>query len=263
MVNRKELAKTIINLRKKKQYSQRKLAMISSVSNSTVSRIESATSDADPETLKKLAPCLGVSYEELMKVAGYIKEYSNITAETLKDEDFKKILPTVLTLLTQQILQYDDGENKELTDKLDFNKEWDKLDDLTKSEMFNVAMDKIYYNKPLDKISLYPNIPINEATFKSIKKLYLNSTPRINKMKEAELTNSDIKEPYKKNTKEKYPEVHDVEEAMKIILEQPGLMLKGSILSDESKIILANAIQMGLRTAEELEKKKNKGDVNE
>lgn len=65
---------------------------------------------------------------------------------------------------------------------------------------------------------------------------------------------------------EKYPEVHDVEEAMKIILEQPGLMLNGSILSDESKIILANAIQMGLRTAEELEKKKkhaNKGDIDE
>jgi transcriptional regulator with XRE-family HTH domain len=62
---------------------------------------------------------------------------------------------------------------------------------------------------------------------------------------------------------EKYPDVHDVEEAMKIILEQPGLMLKGELLSDESKIILANAIQMGLRTAEELEKKKNKGDMNE
>lgn len=63
---------------------------------------------------------------------------------------------------------------------------------------------------------------------------------------------------------EKYPDVHDVEEAMKIILEQPGLMLKGELLSDESKIILANAIQMGLRTAEELEKKKkNKGDGND
>ncbi|MBC8590651.1 helix-turn-helix domain-containing protein [Wansuia hejianensis] len=61
----------------------------------------------------------------------------------------------------------------------------------------------------------------------------------------------------------KYPKVYDVEEAMKIILEQPGLMLKGEILSDESKIILANAIQMGLRTAEELEKKKHKGDGNE
>ena len=69
--------------------------------------------------------------------------------------------------------------------------------------------------------------------------------------------------PYE-DVEEKYSEVHDVEEAMKIILAQPGLMLKGELLSDESKIILANAIQMGLRTAEELEKKKkNKGDVND
>lgn len=62
---------------------------------------------------------------------------------------------------------------------------------------------------------------------------------------------------------ERYQSVHDVEKAMRIILKQPGLMLKGELLSDESKIILANAIQMGLRTAEELEKKKNKGDINE
>lgn len=61
---------------------------------------------------------------------------------------------------------------------------------------------------------------------------------------------------------EKYPEVHDVEEAMEVILAQPGLMLKGSMLSDESKIILANAIQMGLRTAEELERKKREKEEN-
>lgn len=73
---------------------------------------------------------------------------------------------------------------------------------------------------------------------------------------------SDVRNLY--TDEEKYPDVHDVEEAMKIILEQPGLMLKGELLSDESKIILANAIQMGLRTAEELEKKKkNKGDGND
>lgn len=73
---------------------------------------------------------------------------------------------------------------------------------------------------------------------------------------------SDVRNLY--TDEEKYPDVHDVEEAMKIILEQPGLMLKGELLSDESKIILANAIQMGLRTAEEIEKKKkNKGDGND
>lgn len=75
------------------------------------------------------------------------------------------------------------------------------------------------------------------------------------------LGNSDIRNPYK--DKDKYAPVDDIEEAMKIILDQPGLMLKGELLSDESKIVLANAIQMGLRTAEELEKKKNKGDKDE
>lgn len=85
------------------------------------------------------------------------------------------------------------------------------------------------------------------------------------------LGRTNIRNPYNKiiksdeieAPKEKYQEVHDVEEAMKIILSQPGLMLKGELLSDESKIILANAIQMGLKTVEELEKKKNKGDGND
>ncbi|KNF08525.1 putative transcriptional regulator [Gottschalkia purinilytica] len=72
------------------------------------------------------------------------------------------------------------------------------------------------------------------------------------------LGRTDIRNIQKQTLKEKYPEIHDVEEAMKIILSQPGLMLKGELLTDESKIILANAIQMGLRTAEEISKKKNK-----
>lgn len=77
------------------------------------------------------------------------------------------------------------------------------------------------------------------------------------------LGNSDIRNPYLvKEDEREYGEVDDVEDAMKIILKQPGLMLKGELLSDESKIILANAIQMGLRTAEELEKKKQ-GDKDE
>lgn len=77
MVNRQKLAQLIIELRNKKGYSQRKLAMVSEVSNSTISRIESATSDADPETLRKLAPYLGISYETLMEAAGYIESESN------------------------------------------------------------------------------------------------------------------------------------------------------------------------------------------
>lgn len=80
---------------------------------------------------------------------------------------------------------------------------------------------------------------------------------------ENDSSNIIIKSDKEETPKEKYQEVHDVEEAMKIILSHPGLMLKGELLSDESKIILANAIQMGLKTVEELEKKKNKGDGND
>lgn len=58
------------------------------------------------------------------------------------------------------------------------------------------------------------------------------------------------------NIDEKYPNIADVEEAMKIIMTQPGLMLKGELLTDEDKIILANSIQNGLRLAEELRKKR-------
>lgn len=53
----------------------------------------------------------------------------------------------------------------------------------------------------------------------------------------------------------KYPAITDVKQAMEVILSQPGLMLNGEMLSDESKIALANAIQMGLAYAEQMQKK--------
>lgn len=49
--------------------------------------------------------------------------------------------------------------------------------------------------------------------------------------------------------------ITDVKQAMEVILSQPGLMLNGEMLSDESKIALANAIQMGLAYAEQMQKK--------
>lgn len=54
---------------------------------------------------------------------------------------------------------------------------------------------------------------------------------------------------------DKHDNVSDVKEAMKVIMAQPGLMLNGEILSDESKIALANAINMGLAYAEQMQKK--------
>ncbi|MFD3156678.1 hypothetical protein ACFIJ5_07420 [Haloimpatiens sp. FM7330] len=52
-------------------------------------------------------------------------------------------------------------------------------------------------------------------------------------------------------------EIVDVKEAMDLILSQQGLMLNGEILSDDSKIALANAIKLGLQYAQQMQKKKN------
>ena len=52
-----------------------------------------------------------------------------------------------------------------------------------------------------------------------------------------------------------YCEITDIKKAMDLILDQPGLMLNGEMLSNESKIALANAIQLGLAYAEQMQKK--------
>ena len=50
--------------------------------------------------------------------------------------------------------------------------------------------------------------------------------------------------------------ITDVEKAIKIVLDQPDLMLKGNLLSDESRIILQNSILNGVKLAVEIEKYK-------
>lgn len=74
---------------------------------------------------------------------------------------------------------------------------------------------------------------------------------------EEELTNEKEKNKLMSNL-DPYAPATDVKQAMDIIMSQPGLMLNGEMLSDESKIALANAIQMGLAYAEQMNKKDNK-----
>ena len=62
------------SLRKARGYTQRKLGYLSGVSNATINRIENNISVPEPDTLKKLAHPLGVSYYDLLKVAGYLNE---------------------------------------------------------------------------------------------------------------------------------------------------------------------------------------------
>lgn len=71
------------------------------------------------------------------------------------------------------------------------------------------------------------------------------------------LGRTDIKNPEDKIEKiEKlaHKEIQSVEDALEIIESQEGLMLKGETLTDEDKILLANALQLGMKYV--LDKKK-------
>ncbi|MBU3101539.1 MULTISPECIES: helix-turn-helix domain-containing protein [Clostridium] len=67
-----------------------------------------------------------------------------------------------------------------------------------------------------------------------------------------------IKSPLADKSTSDFAEITDVKEAMDIILSQSGLMLNGEMLSKESKIALANAIQMGIAYAEKIQNQENK-----
>ncbi|MBX4267993.1 helix-turn-helix domain-containing protein [Clostridium estertheticum] len=77
-----------------------------------------------------------------------------------------------------------------------------------------------------------------------------------------DITKTEDKEIIKRSLADKstsdFAEITDVKEAMDIILSQSGLMLNGEMLSKESKIALANAIQMGIAYAEKMQNEENK-----
>lgn len=253
-----DLQTILIDKRKSLKLSLRAASDLIGISHSYLSTLEKGIDprtgspvSPTPETLMLISKAYKIEYEELMKLAGYLREYTNINEELLDDEDFKRLIPLLVDHLNNSIItKYDDKRDPEITDALDLEEAWKYLDDGEKTEIFNSIFKKIKYNKSTGGVSLTQYFIPGPEGFEKIKQDYLDYLAKEEKREN-------------KQDKNKYPEVHDVEEAMKIILEQPGLMLKGEILSDESKIILANAIQMGLRTAEELEKKKNKGDSNE
>ena len=76
--------------------SQRQLSLVSSVSNTTISRIESGYQKANPETLEKLASYLNCSFEDLMVRSGYIPiDYNtyNQTASPINAVEVSSIFP--------------------------------------------------------------------------------------------------------------------------------------------------------------------------
>lgn len=120
------IGKYIKALREAKNYSQRKLGYMSMVSNATINRIENDISLPEPETLKKLAKPLGVSYTSLLAAAGYLNEKkfvpSNIRLIREKNrmsysqlaEDIKKVTGDDIT---KEVLEnLEKGKDEYITD---------------------------------------------------------------------------------------------------------------------------------------------------
>lgn len=89
-------AQYIIRLRKSKGYSQRKLAQVTGISNTTISRIEKGeTLSPDIDTVKLLATHLKIDEIYMMKAAGYLNEDKDLetsSSKNLKDEFIKTLI---------------------------------------------------------------------------------------------------------------------------------------------------------------------------
>lgn len=83
----------IRKLRKEAGLTQKELGDLAGFSNTEISRIESGDRQKpSPAILKAIAPFLGVTYEDLLKQAGYLEEviqHSGYTEHVFKDEEGK------------------------------------------------------------------------------------------------------------------------------------------------------------------------------
>ncbi|MGI6712857.1 MAG: helix-turn-helix domain-containing protein [Bacillota bacterium] len=90
-----DLAKFIEELRTRRSLSQRQLAERAGISHTEVWRLETGErKNPSPPVLKALAPHLGVSYERLMRKAGYLEEkvdHTGYTEMIYRDENNKVV----------------------------------------------------------------------------------------------------------------------------------------------------------------------------
>ncbi|MCB2300439.1 helix-turn-helix domain-containing protein [Clostridium tagluense] len=95
-----KIGEYIKNLRLRKDMSTKELGRLSDINSSYVSRIERSDRNPSPATLKKLAPHLGTTYENLMQVAGFNEpnltllptDKEGVTLALVKDLVSKKII---------------------------------------------------------------------------------------------------------------------------------------------------------------------------
>lgn len=108
--------KFILAARQRAGLSTRELERLSGVSKAYISQMETGGRNVPtPDILRKLAPHLKVSYEDLMKAAGYIDipaepKYAQLKAVSLTDEyiakglteaDIRRILDSVLEAINK------------------------------------------------------------------------------------------------------------------------------------------------------------------
>lgn len=81
------IGKLIKEKREEKGISQRRLAELTNISNTEISRIESrARKRPAPYILKRIAPHIGVGYKELLSVAGYEELLVQENDHTVKED---------------------------------------------------------------------------------------------------------------------------------------------------------------------------------
>ncbi len=120
MVDAKQFGMYLAQLREQRGYkTQRGLALKAGISPATLSRIEAGIYKADPETLKKLAPFLDVSYGKLMIVSGYMPGNTN-----LDDEGFRMglIIPAKAERIVEMLVHargLSDADYNMITDQVE------------------------------------------------------------------------------------------------------------------------------------------------
>lgn len=107
----------LVQLREEKSISQRKLAELAGVTNSTISRIEAGSVKPDPATLEKLATALDVDKSLLLTKCGYSEipeEFVLIARKTgeLTEEQRVKAYKIFNETIDKFLLEEDDDEEE-------------------------------------------------------------------------------------------------------------------------------------------------------
>lgn len=90
--NNETFGQYISRLRQEKGYSQRRLAQLCEISNTTISRIENGdTPNPDLPTIKALSAVLGVEESHMLNAAGYLSKSPAVDKDGLTIKDLKDI----------------------------------------------------------------------------------------------------------------------------------------------------------------------------